>query len=252
MEKIFFKHIPRTAGISFIESLQEIYKDDFYHVNYESIIDIPLNKSCIAGRINNIDNRHNITIIRNPVDRAISQFFHEISVFKKYDKKYNIKNLNECFIYWISNNNIRFSNFQSRILTKQINLDIVNFFIKDFINKKIDKSFLFFNLLKNNYGLDDSKKIEINYDNILKKYSVIGTTDNYEKFLKNTTKLINNNYHEIKFLNKNYDYFESHKTGKITILDIKNIKNSLSDEIINHIIDENNFDIDLYNKVRTL
>ena len=92
-EKIFFKHIPRTAGISFIESLQEIYKDDFYHVNYESIIDIPLNKSCIAGRINNIDNRHNITIIRNPVDRVISQFFHEISVFKKYDKKYNIKNL---------------------------------------------------------------------------------------------------------------------------------------------------------------
>ena len=73
-----------------------------------------------------------------------------------------------------------------------------------------------------------------------------------EKFLKNTTKLINNNYHEIKFLNKNYDYFESHKTGKITILDIKNIKNSLSDEIINHIIDENNFDIDLYNKVGTL
>ena len=88
MEKIFFKHIPRTAGTSFIESLQEIYQNDFYHVNYESVIDIPLHKSCIAGRINNIENRHNITIIRDPIDRVISQFFHEISIFKKYDKKY--------------------------------------------------------------------------------------------------------------------------------------------------------------------
>ena len=40
---------------------------------------------------------------------------------------------------------------------------------------------------------------------------------------------------------------------KLTVDDIiKNIKNNLSDEVINHIIDENTFDIHFYNTVRKL
>jgi len=78
-DKIYFIHVPKTAGTSFYFELVKKYNNKIYKPCYPSNYNThyPLKKKM------NFDNIQTITIIRNPIERVYS-FYHDVLKNKKH------------------------------------------------------------------------------------------------------------------------------------------------------------------------
>jgi len=254
-KRLYFLHIPKTGGMSVMVNFgQFLTNNDIakYPPSSPPHSDVSNEYAFIQGHlgrypIEKVDNLSLATIIRNPLDRAISYFLYIYDNVLKDKKEYlEIEKFEDKLKYhlfedieYISHRNIQSKFICSKPLENRykdfpLNLDI--------LRKNKSK----------NWGLQE---IEINFDLVksyIDSFDIINTTDNLLIFIENLVKWFNENYSDITFNNKiNYNLIVNQSKVNINneIYTTEKLKPFLSDEDIAKFLELNSIDFDLYEYV---
>ena len=244
LDKIYFNHIPKTAGSFFNFNIRKILKD--FDINYQEyfIGDVDnineeklINADLILGHLGTQPHSyHNnlitVTMLRNPVDRLVSNYC------MIYGEE-NINYLNK-FNDWLFNDDIGYltkNNLQSRFLTSNRIMDVT----KKYPNVIEKKSYEFEEASKevheNGFAIEENI---IDYNNA-KKYlencELVMISENVSTDINKFLKLINNKWN-INIQGKTEPWGESLKSKKLRTL--------LNKKQIDKIISLNEIDIELY------
>ena len=251
-ESFYFLHIAKTSGISFQSELKKAFADEQNFVNSLQYIDEydMLNSKLISGHFamhpfllykNNNKKLNGLTIIRNPIDRAISCFAFryklKYSVFELQTKKITSKNF-DSFLH--EEDSLRFiSNYQTKTITSDLNTSDCSIWVNKYMNNKITRLNLS-SALAFNCNFMDLKNNENLWKENLNNFNIIGTVDKRELFLDKTSDLLKKNNYNAKLRNvlKNRSDFTNEEIKKI-----------LTKDQINKIIELNQYDFEFYDFV---
>lgn len=224
-----FIHIPRTSGVYIrnhtIKHLKErdipfIASNNIY-IKEEDF----LNKDFVFGHYGTTPELNkewfNISILRNPVDRYVSNFLY---INEGTRKETFFKNF-EPWLYDIETIQIQ-SNLQSKMLTCPLNLKEYN---EGFIKKR--RARLGWCLNQENLNLKDVKKKIDSLD-------LFGFIEDHDNFINNYNKILNNKFKFTTFSNK-----EKLNANKFSVDIPKNIKKKI-EEI-------NSLDMEIYEYARS-
>lgn len=220
-------HIPRCSGIylngHIVNNLKSL-SIPFITTNHGLINEITFNnKKFISGHygitpLEYIENPINTTMVRNPIDRYISNFLY---IYKGHD-------MHKDFESWLYDENIYKNqiNLQTRFLTKKLNIDSYN---------------------SKNHGLERAEdgwcldKTELNIKDAIKTINsceIVGIFEDHHSFLNKYNNLLLSNFGFTTFSNKNKI------NGNFT-------KMQLSDTIVKRIEELNYLDMELYDYARS-
>ena len=200
-KKIFYSQIPKTGGTSIIKFFYDNFRTNIFYFRESKICDAFIfpTQHMHANIFNEVINFEKLTyaftIVRHPIDRIISEYYH---ANKNNNKPDNINDwFNKIYIKLLQNPSINENHFRKQI--DFVNDKIKVFKFEDCINKIIKLILKDNNLLiENHYDIDHLR----NRNEIIKK------NVNLEKNIKfnlETTKTIFN-YYEDDFISFKYDY----------------------------------------------
>lgn len=253
-EHFYFLHIAKNSGISLQEELKNVFKDEQLYVNniqYLNELDM-INSKLISGHFamypfdlfeKNNKNIHGITIIRNPVDRAISYFLFISKIFDVMLSRKTDKVTNKNFDNFLSDNkNIDFiNNFQTRSLTSTLDTEKSDLWSKKYLNRSIDRFQMMAAMNSNCNFIGPGQNGKL-WKNSLGKFDIIGTMDNRQLFLDRLSVILEKNKYpaNIKNVTKNSSDFK-----------VKKIKKILTKDQIKQIVELNNYDFEMYDFLMT-
>ena len=229
MNRIYHLHIPRCSGvyvrehvlpnlkandISFFASHHmELKKDD---LAYKNFISGHFGTTPIQGA-----NQIIFTMLRNPVDRYISNFLY-ITKFNNEKEMYNKLDL------WINDPKVLAlqSNLQYKMLSNSTDIRWYN---------ESDKNV--YQRAENGWCLDSNSFT--NPKSVLDKCEIVGLVDEHESFLKKLNILLENNYGFTTFLN-----------NKKMNINLKKIQ--VSESIKKKIAEINSLDMEMYEYARSI
>lgn len=249
----YFLHIAKNSGISMQEDLKPFFIDEQCFVNQIQYINDEemLNSKLISGHFamypfelfeKNNKKLNAITIIRNPVDRAISYF---IFISKIFDIMLNKKTINltnkEFDIFLSDSKNINFiKNFQTRSITSSLDISQCNRWSSLYLNEKINR-FTVMSAMANNCDFIRYESDGSDWDLFLHKFNIIGTIDERQLFLNNVSSLLQKN---------NYNYNFNNIKKNVSSFKVEDIKKILTKDQINTIIELNKYDFELYEYIK--
>ena len=200
-KKIFYSHIPKTGGTSIIKLFYDNFKPNIFYFRESKICDAFIfpTQHMHAKIFNEIINFKKITyaftIVRHPIDRIVSEYYHA----NKYNNKpENINDwFNEIYLELLQNSSIYGNHFRKQ--TEFVNEKIKVFKFEDGFNKIIETILKDNNLLiNNNYNIVHLRdKNEIIKNNVNLKKNVKFNSETVKKIL---------NYYEDDFKSFKYDY----------------------------------------------
>lgn len=248
-ESFYYLHITKTSGISVQSELKKAFKNDRSFVNSIQHIDEEdmLNSKLVSGHFamypfllykNNNKRINGLTIIRNPIDRAISYFIFKYkitdSIFGFQTKKLTSKNFDTFLSDQISVNHI--TNYQTKTMTSSLDLE------KSFLwsNKYLQKECNRFDLTSAqvlNYNFMDLSGMEHAWRESLENFNIIGLVEKRDLFLDRTSYFLQKKDYRANLKNvvKNKSDFN-----------VEEIKKILTKEQIKTIIELNEYDFELY------
>lgn len=191
METINHIHIPRCSGIyikSHIVNDLKSKKIPYFATNHGEIYpDTFNNKRFISGHfgltpLKYRDDLINICLVRDPIDRFISNFVYMHKGFKG-------AHLDAQLEKWLENE--KQFNLQAKSLSKNLNENLYNS-----LNHGFDRA-------KNGWCLEEGK-IDMNaVKNFIDNIELIDTIDNHNKFIDNLNKLLFKTFGFYSFSNRN-------------------------------------------------
>jgi hypothetical protein len=253
-ESFYFLHIPKTSGIAVLSELKNVFLNEQNFINTMQYIDEVdmLNSKLISGHFamfpfllyqKNNKNLNGLTIVRNPVDRAISHFVFRYkvadSVFGFRTKSLTSKNFDS---FLSDEGNLKsISNYQTRTMTSSINTDLSSFWVNKYLNNDITR-FDLINAQAFNYNFMDLQNNESLWKESLNNFKVIGCVENRNIFLEKVSNILNKNDYkaDLKNVTKNKSDFAAEEIKKI-----------LTKEQIDRIIEINKYDFELYDFIMT-
>ena len=253
-ESFYFLHIPKTSGIAVLSELKDVFLNEQNFINTMQYINESdmLNSKLISGHFamfpfllykKNNKNLNGLTIVRDPIDRAISYFVFRYkvadSVFGFRTKSLTSKNF-DSFLSDVGNLK-SISNYQTRTMTSSMDTDLSSFWVNKYLNNDITR-FDLINAQAFNYNFMDSQNNESLWKESLGNFRVIGCVENRNIFLDKVSDVLNkNNYRaNLKNVTKNKSDFAAGEIRKI-----------LTREQINKIIEMNQYDFELYDFIMT-
>lgn len=248
-ESFYFLHIAKNSGISLQEELKNVFKEEQSFINnigYLNEFDM-LNSKLISGHLamypfdlfkKNNKNIHGITILRNPIDRAISYFMFISKVFDSMLHRQTDNVTNKNFDNFLSDpiNRDLITNFQTRSITSTLNTDKASYWSNKYLNRSIDRFQLMAAMSSNSnfiaHGQDGSL-----WRDSLNKFDIIGTVEYRELFLNNLSVILQKNkyFGHIRNIKKN-----------TSNLKLQKIKSTLTKGQIDQIVELNNYDFEMY------
>ena len=251
-ESFYFLHIAKTSGISLQSELKKAFVGEqnfinsLLHINEDDM----LNSKLISGHFamypfllykNSNKKINGLTIIRNPIDRAISYFAFRYklthSVFGLQTKNLTSKNFDS---FLNEEKNLTFiSNYQTKTITSDLNTDDCSVWVNKYINGEIARLELSAAIAFNN-GFMNLKNNESSWRKSLDNFNIVGTVDKRELFLEKTSDLLKKNNYNAKLRNvvKNASDFTNEEIKKI-----------LTKDQIDRIIELNQYDFEFYDFV---
>jgi hypothetical protein len=226
MKQLYFLHIPKTAGQFLTESIRNsLDKNDFknYFVyNGDFVSDEKLKDSIFIGShfgtypMDIIDKIDTLTILRDPVERSVSQF--NFLYEQRYKDLYKDIDgyLNRLKFYLFEDENMfGLRNYQARFLCNPANPK--RFKSQEEFNKLIEELSVPFDLGFPNTWLVDNELTDLNFaKSQLEKISIVGTSDNLEPVFKKIDKWFLDNYNlKIEYLKEGINTSSINENGKI-------------------------------------
>lgn len=253
-ESFYFLHMAKTSGISLQEELKDVFKEEQMFINtiqYVDDVDM-LNSKLISGHFSmhpfnvfekNNKKIHGITMVRNPIDRAISFFIFR---YKIYDtllgRKPEMPTSRHIDLFLYDIRNVDFiNNFQTRSITSTLDIEQSSLISNKYINKSIDRFQLTGDMVSHCHFIKSGPSGN-EWKNSLNKFDIIGTVDHRELFLNKLSNILEKNKYISSFKNikKNVSNFE-----------VEEIKKILTKDQINRITELNKYDFELYDFLMT-
>ena len=249
-QSLYFLHITKTSGISLQSELKEVFRgennfvNNIQYVNHEDM----LNSKLISGHFamhpfllykNNNKKLNGVTIIRNPIDRAISYFVFKYNItdimFGFKTRKLTSKNFDNFLSDEKHLNHI--NNYQTKTITSDLDLNKSSKWSQKYIDNEISRLDLI-SAQSLNYNFMDFKNNESLWKDSLMNFNVIGCVDKRDLFLEKTSEFLEKNNYKANL--KNIKKNESN-------LKVEEIKKILTSDQIDKIVSLNNYDFELYN-----
>ena len=253
-QPFYFLHMAKTSGISLQEELKDVFKDEQMFINTAQYLndDDMLSSKLISGHFamypidlfkKNNKNIHAVTIVRDPIDRAISFFIFRFKIHNFFlGRKTEMPTSRDFDLFLYEIKNLDFiTNFQSRSITSSLNTERLNSISNKYINGSIDRYQLTGEMFGHCHFLERSSNGSTWKSN-LNKFDIIGTVDHRDLFLNKLKDLLERNEYESSFKNikKNISEFE-----------VQEIKKVLTKSQIDKVIELNNYDFELYDFLMT-
>ena len=252
-QPFYFMHMAKTSGISLQEELKDIFKEEQMFINtvqYLNDLDM-LNSKLISGHFakypidlfkKNSKNINAVTIVRNPIDRAISFFIYR---FKFYNaimgRKAEFPTSRQFDLFLYDKKNLDFiTNFQSRSISSTLNVAELNTISDKYMNGSINRYKLTEAMFSSCHFMEHSDGSL--WKNNLHEFDIIGTVDYRDLFLNKLSNLLEKNeYHPVfKNIKKNTSGFA-----------VQEVKKILTKSQINKVIELNQYDFELYDFLMT-
>lgn len=253
-QPLYFLHMAKTSGISLQEELKDVFKDEQMFINTVQYLNDEdmLNSKLISGHFatypidlfkKNNKKINAVTIVRDPIDRALSFFmfrFKFLNATMGRETDFPTSRQFDFFLCDVKNLNF-ISNFQSRSITSSLNVEKLNPVSDKYINGSIDRYQLTVKMFGNCHFLESSSNGSM-WKNNLNKFDIIGTVDHRDLFLNKLKDLLERNEYESSFKNitKNISPFVAQEVRKI-----------LTKSQINKLIELNQYDFELYDFLMT-
>jgi len=253
-DSFYFLHIARTSGTSLQEQLKNTFQDRQSYINTIQYIDESdmLNSKFISGHFamypfklfeKNNKKLHGITIVRDPVDRAISCLTF---MSKLYDKMYKRKTdllTSKDIDNFLSDLNFieGINNFQARSLTSSLDENLAKRYSSLYMDRTINR-FQFVSIMSSNCNFiapgNDGNSWKENID----KFDIIGLVEKRELFLNKLSIVLEKNNYSTKLIDikRNESDFK-----------VESIKKNLTKDQLNKIIELNQYDFELYDFIMT-
>jgi hypothetical protein len=253
-KKLYFMHIPKTGGVTVMSNV-------YRHLNNNKISCYPpsppphdddFNKyqyiQAHLGRypILKTDNVSVASLIRDPVDRAISNFGYIYNrVLENRQDYLNINYPLDKLKYYLFDDEFYFShrNIQSQFICSQPEKNM----FKDMVERNEEE----YQTRSKNWYL---QPIELNIETVKKyvdEFEIVNTTNHVKEFIYSIILWFNKNY-SVPLMNEEHPIFLNNRNPVIINNEsytTEDLKKLLSDEDIEKILDLNSIDFELYEYV---
>lgn len=244
-KKLYFLHIPKTGGMNILAKIKGNSNLNPFIGSTDSTIEEFNSSNFIIGHFGKtpITKNENISVacmVRNPIDRSVSNFIHSynnaIQNIQDNEIYKTIEKIEDKLKYYLFEDDFYFehNNIQTRFICNQSN-NIV--FEKNINYEEWSKNWC---LQNTNTSFEFAKK-QIN------SFDIVGTLDNFNYFNNQIEQWFINNYN-INFVKKtNAKILESNLNNIYTT---KYLKSLLTKKDMNAIINNNDLDFKIYNYVK--
>lgn len=255
---LYFLHIPKTAGMTSGVSLGQFLVDNNlpkYPPSSPPHGDVSSEYAFIQGHlgrypISKIENLSVATMVRDPLDRAISNFLYIYNrVLSGKEEYLNLKTLEAGLKYYLFDdpNYIYHRNIQSKFICSEPEENI-------FKDLPVDGQLDYENRSKQWYLKDVEITIEL-VKSYIDKFEIVNTTTNVPVFINRLVDWFNTNYPDLEKKSLSSEIFTINNSS-ISFANktytTESIKTSLSDEDIVKFLDLNSIDFELYEYVYNL
>jgi hypothetical protein len=255
---LYFLHIPKTAGMtSGVALSQFLIANNLpkYPPSAPPHGDVSSEYAFIQGHlgrypISKIENLSVATIVRDPIDRAISNFLYIYNrVLSGKEKYLNLKTLEEKLKYYLFTDPdyISHRNIQSKFICSEPEVNMFKDIPSDQESDYLTRS-------KQWYLKDIDISFELVKENI-NNFEIVNTTNKVDTFVQRLVDWFNVNYENLEFKTLNNKIFNindsSVKFGKQEYT-TPSLKSSLSDQDIANFLDLNSIDFELYEYIYNL
>lgn len=255
---LYFLHIPKTAGMTSGISLGQFLVDNNlpkYPPSSPPHGDVSSEYAFIQGHlgrypISKIENLSVATMVRDPLDRAISNFLYIYNrVLSDREEYLNLKTLEAGLKYYLFDdpNYISHRNIQSKFICSEPEENI-------FKDLPVDGQLDYENRSKQWYLKDVEITIEL-VKSYIDEFEIVNTTTNVPVFINRLVDWFNTNYPDLETKSLNSEIFTINSSSLSfanKTYTTESIKTSLSDEDIEKFLDLNSIDFELYEYVYNL
>lgn len=253
-KRLYFLHIPKTGGMTVALNFGKFLINNKIpkYPPHAPPHDDEFNKyAFIQGHlgkypISRTENLSIATLVRDPIDRAVSNFIYIYDkVLKNREEYKSIPTIDGRLKYYLFEDELYFShrNIQSKFICSQPELN----HFKDSILDEEE-----YRIRSKSWYLED---IQMNFDMvklIIDDFEIVNTTLNLKVFINRLVKWFNDNYPDLPVKEIDSQIFninESSLNFYGTDYDTQKLKMHLSDEDIEKILELNSLDFQLYEYV---
>jgi hypothetical protein len=254
-KRLYFLHIPKTAGMTVAANFgQFLIKNNIpkYPPSPSPHPDISNDYAFIQGHlgkypISRVDNLSVATLVRDPLDRAISNFLYIYNrVLANREEYINIEKIEDKLRYYLFDDlqYVSHRNIQSKFICSEPESNK----FKD-IPTEIESDY---NNRSKQWYLKD---IPITFDMVkqnIDSFEIVNTTNNIEVFIDRLVSWFNTNYPNLEFKSLEFQIFTINSSS-LQLDEInyttETLKELLVDEDISKFLDLNDIDFDLYSYV---
>jgi len=255
---LYFLHIPKTAGMTVAVTLTQFLNQNNlskYPPTPPPHQDISSEYAFIQGHlgrypISKIENLSVATLVRDPLDRAISNFLYIYDRVLSSRTEYSSLDTMELRLkYYLFEDPIYIShrNIQSKFICSEPEVNMFKDIPSDQESDYLTRS-------KQWYLKDIDISFELVKENI-DNFEIVNTTNKVDNFVQRLVDWFNVNYENLEFKTLNNKIFNindsSVKFGKQQYT-TPSLKSSLSDQDIANFLDLNSIDFELYEYVYNL